>query len=109
MALIHGLCEADHRPTEWYWSECTVGDIFMPNRVSGWWLGLPPPILDDTGDNPTENEACGRRSCIGALPKILPKLPTTLFGMALDIVSIGSENLSQHTDNDLVSYHHSLK
>ncbi len=81
MALVYGLYEANHPPTEPWWNLFTVRNICMAYQVKGWLLGLPQYIEDDAGSKPTGAETKSGRSCMGVLPKITSTLSATLFGM----------------------------
>lgn len=53
----------------------------MAYQVKGWLLRLPQCIVEDAGSKPTGAETQSGRSCMGVLPKIIPTLSATLFGM----------------------------
>ncbi|KAH6694381.1 S-adenosyl-L-methionine-dependent methyltransferase [Leptodontidium sp. MPI-SDFR-AT-0119] len=73
MALVYGLCEANHPPAKPWWNR-------MAYRVSGWLLGLPQRIEDDAGNKPTGAENKSARSCMGDLLGTLVGMQQNMAG-----------------------------
>ncbi|CZT52262.1 uncharacterized protein RSE6_13554 [Rhynchosporium secalis] len=78
MALVYGLCEANHPPTEPWWNYFTDRHMCMVYQVKGW-LRLCNRKDDDGGRKPTGADIKSGRSCVGFFMNIMPVPSVTLF------------------------------